>query len=194
MNSSRPAEFADDATLVRHCLRNEPRAIRTLVEQFQDMVFGLCVRLLGHRHDAEDVTQEVFLRVFRSLKRWDAARPLKPWVLGIAVNRCRTVMGQRARRPELVEYLQETVVASPPDDSTELTREIQTALSQLRPEYRLAFVLYHDQGQPYDAIAEVLGRPVGTIKTWLHRTRLELLDTLRRRGLVDEPPATETAK
>jgi RNA polymerase sigma-70 factor (ECF subfamily) len=194
MNSSRPAEFADDATLVRHCLRNDPRAIRTLVEQFQDMVLGLCVRLLGHRHDAEDVTQEVFLRVFRSLRRWDAERPLKPWVLGIAVNRCRTVMGQRSRRPELVEYLQETVMASPADDSGELTREIEAALAQLRPEYRLAFVLYHDQGQPYDAIAEVLGRPVGTIKTWLHRTRLELLDMLRRRGLVDDSPAPENKK
>src|SRR5947209_14441607 len=49
-------------------------------------VFGLCVRLLNHRHDAEDVTQEVFLRVFRSLRRWDATRPLKPWVMGIAVR------------------------------------------------------------------------------------------------------------
>jgi RNA polymerase sigma-70 factor (ECF subfamily) len=188
MNLSRPAEYADDATLVRHCLRNDPRAIRVLVEQFQDMVVGLCVRLLGHRHDAEDVTQEVFLRIFRSLRRWDKSRPLKPWILGIAVNRCRTWLSQRARRPELVEYLQETAVAPPADDSRELTREIDAALAQLRPEYRLAFVLYHDQGQSYDAIAEALGRPVGTIKTWLHRTRLELLDMLRQRGLVDELP------
>ena len=191
MDLSRPAEFADDAALVRHCLRNDPRAIRTLVEQFTDMVFGLCVRLLGHRHDAEDVTQEVFLRIFRSLRRWDAARPLKPWILGITVNRCRTWMSQRARRPELVEYLHEPAAAKPADDSRELTQEIESALAQLRPEYRLAFVLYHEQAQPYEAIAEVLKRPVGTIKTWLHRARLELLDALRRRGLVDEtaPPA-----
>lgn len=191
MDLSRPAEFADDAALVRQCLRNDPRAIRTLVEQFTDMVFGLCVRLLGHRHDAEDVTQEVFLRIFRSLRRWDAARPLKPWILGITVNRCRTWMSQRARRPELVEYLHETAAAAPADDSRELTREIESALAQLRPEYRLAFVLYHEQAQPYEAIAEVLKRPVGTIKTWLHRARLELLDALRRRGLVDEtmPPS-----
>jgi RNA polymerase sigma factor (sigma-70 family) len=134
------------------------------------------------------VTQEVFLRIFRSLRRWDKSRPLKPWILGIAVNRCRTWLSQRARRPELVEYLQETAVAPPADDSRELTREIDAALAQLRPEYRLAFVLYHDQGQSYDAIAEALGRPVGTIKTWLHRTRLELLDMLRQRGLVDELP------
>jgi len=98
-------------------------------------------------------------------------------------------MSQRARRPELVEYLHETATAAPADDSRELAREIDAVLSELRPEYRLTFVLYHDQGQPYDVIAETLGRPVGTIKTWLHRTRLELLDALRRRGLVDDPPA-----
>ncbi len=187
MNLSRPAEFADDATLVRHCLRNDPKAIRTLIEHYTDMIFGLCVRLLGHRHDAEDVTQEVFLRIFRSLRRWDAARPLKPWILGIAVNRCRTWLSQRSRRPELVEYLQESAAARPEDDSRELAREIDAALAQLRPEHREAFVLFHEQGLQYDAIAETLDRPVGTVKTWLHRARLELLDILRRRGLVDEP-------
>ena len=73
---------------------------RALVERFQGIVFGLSVRLLTHRHDAEDVTQEVFIRVFRSLRRWDRTRPLQPWILGIAVNRCRTWMARRARRPE----------------------------------------------------------------------------------------------
>ena len=59
------------------------------------------------------------------------------------------------------------------------------ALAAIRPDYRTAFVLFHEQGQSYEAIAGVLGRPVGTIKTWLHRARLELLDALRRRGMVD---------
>ena len=182
--------FADDATLVRHCLRNDPRAVRALVERFQGAVFGLCVRLLGHRHDAEDVTQEVFLRVFRSLRRWDAGRPLRPWVLGIAVNRCRTWLGRRAHRPEPVDYLQETA-ADPrggcpaADDAAELTRELAAALAGLRPDYRTAFVLFHEHGQSYEAIAAALGRPVGTVKTWLHRARLELLDALRRRGMVE---------
>src|SRR3712207_226810 len=99
---------ADDATLVRRCLRNDTHAVRALVERFQGAVFGLCVRLLRHRHDAEDVTQEVFLRVFRSLRRWDAGRPLRPWVLGIAVNRCRTWLARRTHRHELADYLQDT--------------------------------------------------------------------------------------
>src|SRR5262249_15779196 len=81
---------------------------------------GLCVRLLRHRHDAEDVTQEVFLRVFRSLRGWDATRPLKPWIISIAVNRCRTRLTQRSRRPEAVDYLQEIAAGPPPDDAAEL--------------------------------------------------------------------------
>jgi len=177
----------DDATLVRRCRRNDPAAVRDLVERFQGAVFGLCVRLLGHRHDAEDVSQEVFLRVFRSLGGWDATRPLKPWVLSIAVNRCRTWLAKRARRPELADYLHDTAVAPPADDSGELVREIERALARLRPEYRTVFALFHHQGQPYEAIAESVGRPVGTVKTWLHRARLEVLDSLRRRGMVEDP-------
>jgi RNA polymerase sigma-70 factor (ECF subfamily) len=181
----------DDVTLVRRCRRNDPAAVRALVERFQGAVFGLCVRLLGHRHDAEDVAQEVFLRVFRSLGSWDAARPLKPWVLSIAVNRCRTWLAKRARRPELANYLHDTAAAPPPDDSGELVREIERALAGLRPEYRGVFVLFHQQGQPYEAIAAAVGRPVGTVKTWLHRARLELLDALRRRGMVELLPAPD---
>jgi RNA polymerase sigma factor (sigma-70 family) len=175
-----------DARLVQRCLNGDAEATRGLVEQFQAEVYGLCVRLLGDRHEAEDVAQEVFLRVFRSLRRWDRARPLKPWIMGIAVNRCRTFLSRRVRRPELADYLQDTAVGKPEDDSAELVREIQAALRELRPEYREAFVLFHEQGLSYEAIAEALDRPEGTVKTWLHRARLEILDRLRKRGMVSE--------
>jgi RNA polymerase sigma-70 factor (ECF subfamily) len=176
----------EDLLLVRRCLRDDAKAITALVERFQSDVFGLCYRLLNHNQDAEDVTQEVFLRVFRSLRRWDATRPLKPWIMGIAVNRCRTWIGQRARRPELVDYLHDTVVSPPADDSLELTREIEAALDELRLDYRSVFVMFHQQGLPYEEIAEAMGRPVGTIKTWLHRARTALLERLRRRGMISE--------
>jgi len=175
---------SDEAGLVQRCLLGQADAIRQLVERFQPEVFGLCVRLLHHRHDAEDVTQEVFLRVFRSLRRWDASRPFKPWLMGITVNRCRTWLAQRARRPELVDYLQDTAPSPPADDSAELLREIRAAVDDLRPDYRTVFVLFHEHGQPYEEIAQALERPVGTVKTWLHRARLEVLEQLQRRGMV----------
>ncbi len=181
-----PIVFDDDALLVRQALHGDSQAVQTLVERFQTEVFGLCVRLLQHRQDAEDVTQEVFLRVFRSLRRWDSARPLKPWIMSIAVNRCRTWLSQRGRRPEVVDYLQDKVASPPADDMAELVREIQAAVALLRLEYRTAFVLFHEQGQPYEDIAQTLGKPVGTIKTWLHRARLEVLERLRRRGMISE--------
>jgi RNA polymerase sigma-70 factor (ECF subfamily) len=187
---------ADDARLVRRCLRGDDEAIRQLVGRFQGDVYGLCARLLHHRQDAEDVTQEVFLRVFRSLQTWDAARPLRPWVLGIAVNRCRTWLAQRSRRPELADYLQEVVAGPPPDDSAELLGEVRQATARLRVDYRTVFVMFHEQGLPYEDIARALSRPVGTIKTWLHRARLEVLDRLRQRGMIEEeaPPAARQGR
>jgi RNA polymerase sigma-70 factor (ECF subfamily) len=159
--------------------------VRALVDAHQAAVFGLCARLLGHRQDAEDVTQEVFLRVFRSLRRWDPLRPLKPWVMAITVNRCRTWLAQRSRRPELADYLHEAVAAPPADDSGELAREIERALAELRPEFREVFCLFHEQGQSYEEIARALGCPLGTVKTWLHRARLDVLNRLRERGMVE---------
>jgi RNA polymerase sigma factor (sigma-70 family) len=179
----------DDAALVRRCQTGQADALRELIDRFQAEVFGLSVRLLNHRQDAEDVTQETFVRVFRSLHRWDKARPLRPWVLGIAVNRCRTWMGKRARRPELADYLQEAPAKDDTDDSAELVTEIRVALEALRPEYRSVFVLFHEQGRSYEEIAAAHGRPVGTIKTWLHRTRLEILTRLRGRGMVPAEPS-----
>src|SRR5262249_28333132 len=139
----------DDAALVRRCLRGDADAVRALVERFQAEVYGLCVRMLNHRHDAEDVSQEVFLRVFRSLRRWDKARPLRPGIMGIAVNRCRPGVAQGSGRPETAGYLQDAAPAPPEDDSAELVREIHAAVVGLRPEYRAVFVLYHEQGEPY---------------------------------------------
>jgi RNA polymerase sigma-70 factor (ECF subfamily) len=179
-----------DAALVKRCLSGDPGAARELVERYQSDVLAVCRRLLGHAHDAEDVAQEVFLRVFRSLSRWDSGRPLRPWVLGIAVNRCRTWIGRRGRAAEPVDFLHEAPDRRPADDSAELAREIRAAVDALRGEYREVFVLFHEQGRAYEEIAGAVGRPVGTVKTWLHRARLELLDRLRSRGLVPAETGT----
>jgi RNA polymerase sigma-70 factor (ECF subfamily) len=85
-----------------------------------------------------------------------------------------------------VDYLHETASQTLSDDGSEMAREIRSAVQELRVEYRTVFVLFHDRGLPYEEIAQALGKPIGTVKTWLHRARLEVLDRLRRRGMISE--------
>ena len=82
---------------------------------------------------------------------------------------------RRVRRPELADFLHDVAGKDDTDDSAELVQEIQAALEELRPDYRAVFIMFHEQGSPYEVIAVAMDRPVGTIKTWLHRARLAVL-------------------
>ena len=174
----------DDALLVRRCLAGDESGMRSLVERFQGLVHSLCYRMLGHRQDAEDVAQDVFLRVFRSLHRWDAVRPLKPWVLAIATNRCRTALEKRGRQPVAADQVVSFAASPASSRGRELAEELQQALECLREEYRTCFVLFYRQELSCAEVARVLGCPEGTVKTWLHRARRELAEHLQRRGIV----------
>jgi RNA polymerase sigma-70 factor (ECF subfamily) len=174
----------DDPALVEALLSGHPNAPRWFVERFQADVFSLCHRMMRHRQDAEDVAQETFLRALRAITGFDRSRPLRPWLLGIAANRCRTALVRRSRRPALTEAAEEQVDPRPglldPDD---LAGELARALQRLRPDYQTVFILYHERNLPYEEIAEAIQRPVGTVKTWLHRARAELAGYLGRRGV-----------
>jgi len=91
----------DDPTLVKAIRSGDPQATRLLVERFHGIVFGLCYRMLNHRQNAEDVTQETFLRALRAIFGFDSTRPIRPWLLEIAANRCRAALALRMRRPTL---------------------------------------------------------------------------------------------
>ena len=177
-------QTADDGALVRALKAGEPDAPRQLVERFGGLLFGLCLRMMGQREDAEDVLQETLLRALRGLAGFDGERPLRPWLVGIAANRCRTALGRRSKRPVAVGNPEEAPDHRPgladPDD---LAGELERAIARLRPDYRTVFALYHEQALSYEEIAESLNRPVGTIKTWLHRARADLADDLARRGI-----------
>ena len=177
----------DERGLVAACLAGREDAFGRLVERFAALVHGVCTRMLNDRHEAEDAAQEVFLRVHRSLRRWDGARPLRHWLLAIAANRCRTRLGQRKRRPMPVEdfsRLADHRAAEQVDG--ELHAALRAAVAALRPEYRQVFLLFHEQGLGYEELALALGKPKGTIKTWLHRARAETLAALKQAGWAPE--------
>ncbi len=176
----------NERQLVSHCLADDPVALQAFVEQFQGMVFSLCFRMLGHRQDAEDVTQIVFLRALRNLHTWDSSRPLKPWLFTIAANRCRTHLVNRTRQPRIGLANEPPAPIDGAPGNLALAEELQLALMQLPEQYRLCFVLHHQQELNLQTISEILDCPLGTIKTWLYRARRELADILERRGLAPQ--------
>jgi RNA polymerase sigma-70 factor (ECF subfamily) len=173
--------------LVGHCLAGDQRSMLALVERFQGQVFGLCYRMLGQRQDAEDAAQETFVRVLKNLHRWDPERDFQPWLFTIAGNRCRTALAARKRRPT-AELTEELAVDDEPDHDAgrQLAEELHLALQDVRPEYRQAFVLFHEQELSYAEIAEAMQVPLGTIKTWVHRARRELIEKLKQRGAIED--------
>ncbi len=172
--------------LVQQVLDGSETAVQGLIERFQGQVFGLCYRMLGNRQDAEDAAQESFLRMYRSLARWDSTRDFRPWLLAIAGNRCRTMLAQRKKSMQNVAIIEECLEdETPPKEKADhLQEEVNLALSDMRTEYRQAFQLFHEQELSYAEIAEALGCPLGTVKTWVHRARREIASQLSRREVV----------
>lgn len=172
--------MSDELELVERCLAGIPGAMRELIERFEMPVFAVCLKMLRHRQDAEDIAQDSLVRVCRHLAKFDRSRPLLPWVLAIAANRCRTELTKRSNRPASSEETPPR--AAPPQADPTLADDIDNAFGELRPEVRECVILFYQQDLSIAEISEMTGNPVGTIKTWLHRGRNQLAEILKRRG------------
>jgi RNA polymerase sigma-70 factor (ECF subfamily) len=173
--------------LVRRYLNDDASAFSQLMSRYQGIVYRLCYSMLRHRQDAEDATQETFTRVAKHLDHWDHQRPIEPWLLTIAGNRCRTLLSRRRRLLPLLDSAEPTTLEAEQDRQADLlAEELDMALSDLREDHRRAFVLFHRQQLSYAEIAEQMDCPVGTVKTWVHRARQVLIERLREREVLLE--------
>lgn len=177
--------------LAQRCLAGDTDALRLFVQTYQQQVYALCYRMLGHREDAEDTAQESLMRAVRYLGSWDRTQPLTPWVMKIAANRCRTALSKRSRLPALAD-LEYSAGVTDESEGAALGEELQLALGVLQEQQRACFVLFYQQELSVAEISEIMKTPSGTIKTWLHRSRKLLAEQLRNRGL--DPGTTESAR
>ena len=166
---SRPA----DAALIRRLAADLDAAFPTLVEDQQDRLFTIAVRVLGNRSDAEEAAQDAFVRAYRALAGYPAERirelRLRPWLTTIVLNVCRN--RTRIRRVATTELAFEPA-AEPATDPVAARHARETwagLLSSLPPAQRTAIVLRHVDGLSYAEMAEALGRPEGTLKAQVHR-------------------------
>jgi RNA polymerase sigma-70 factor (ECF subfamily) len=170
------------AELVARARRGDPSAFEEIVRQHQRRVYNLAYRMLRRHEDAEDVTQEAFLRAFEAMPRFRGEAALGTWICRIAVNLCLSWLRSKTRRAEV--SADEMVVADEQIEAvdagrTELVRATRGAIARLAPKYRVAVVAHYLEGRSYEDAARVVGVPVKTFKTRLYRARKMLRRMLR---------------
>jgi RNA polymerase sigma-70 factor, ECF subfamily len=171
--------------LVDGLRHGERAAFEALVQAAQHRIYGLALRMLRNRAEAEEVAQEVFLRVHRSIAEFRGEAKLSTWLYGIASRLCLNRLGRVERRARAVpDDLTDVADASADPvgslESAELMRALEVAIGELPDERRIVVILRDIQGLAYDEIAAALGIELGTVRSRLHRARMELKDKLER--------------
>jgi len=188
------AALEPDTQLVQLCLRGDGSAWEELVRRHARRVYGLCYRFTSSRHEAEDLSQEVFLRVFKTLGSYSAVHGgFATWMTSLTRNllidhyrrtkRDRMTDSMDDAMPELEE---KPAAGRRPDQIAqlgELSRQVQQALGKLSPELREAVILRDLQGLDYQEIQAVLQVPEGTVKSRINRGRIELARVLDQMGI-----------
>ena len=183
-----------DEQLVKLALGGSGEAYRDLVRRYQRPVYALIVRMVRNASDAEELAQDVFIKAYRALDRFDASRKFSSWLFKIAHNA--SIDWLRKRRLQTVALETDddrldplTVLADARAETPEaaaqrgeLAQAFEVALGRLRPEYREVMLLRFQEGLAYEEIAEVTGLALGTVKTHIHRARKAMARELERLG------------
>jgi len=178
------------ALIQRLCARDE-EAFSEIVQLYGDRVFNLVLRMVGHRSEAEDIAQEVFVTVFKHIESFRAESRFSTWLLRIAANHARnrikylSLRKQRASDLESLENAHENTTLSHnlhsnrrgPEQTAvanQMSRVLAAAIDSLEEDQRLLITLRDIEEMAYDEIREITGLPIGTVKSRLHRARMAL--------------------
>ncbi len=186
IRSTSDTQVLGDNELIARYLSGETRRFRELVDRYEDRMVNFIQRSIGDRDRAQDLAQEVFIRVYRHLKRFDQTKKFSTWIYTIASNLAKNELRNRARNPIV---LFQTLTSSWDDDHRPLQFEdssmrpddlyrkrrlqqlVEDAAAQLPEHHREVFVLREIEGKTYEEIAEITGTQLGTVKSRLNRAR-----------------------
>jgi RNA polymerase sigma-70 factor (ECF subfamily) len=171
-------QAVNERELVERCRRGDEGAFQELVDCYKDLVFALIARTIQDRSRAEDLAQDVFLRIHRGLPYFRGEARLSTWIYRIVANVC-----LQDQRPGPVpvsfddERRREQMTPSAPDrrfGDLELRDRLEKAIGRLPPNYRLLIAAHYLEGVQYEDLAEALQLPLGTVKVWLYRAKQQL--------------------
>ncbi len=197
--SQRQFEETQDLLAIQETLQGNRRAFDDIVRRYTPVLYSLAYRLLEAPDEADEAVQEIFLRAFRALPRFRLGRRFHPWLYTIALNYLRSSNRRQRRRSALRAVSLEEMPEVPDSGQTRADpaeaveraaaeRLAQEALERLPARYREVFVLRQVEGLAVRDVAEILGLPEGTVKTFLHRGRATLIARLADEGVVGPNP------
>ena len=189
-------EDAPDRELVQRAVDGDRFAFALLVRRHERRVYNLAYRMLGREEDARDATQDAFLQAMRKLASFRGDAAFSTWMHRVTVNACYDILRRRKREPqhELPEDLDSGPRHADHAETTALSIDVQRALREVPFEFRAPLVLHDVQDLPYDEIAKVLGVPVGTVKSRIHRGRVALAAALGERFGGPKPSEERTVR
>ncbi|MGH2544362.1 MAG: RNA polymerase sigma factor [Ardenticatenaceae bacterium] len=167
-------------------LAGDRAAFAALVDAYKNPVYNLCYRMLGTSGEAEDASQEVFVKLYQRLNTYDRERKLASWVLSIASHHCIDRLRRRRLKTVDIEELPswEPLISDRPQPERQLLEaervdRIQQLLERLEPNYRLPLIMHYWNDYSYQEICEATGLSLSAVKSRLHRARLKLAEVMR---------------
>jgi RNA polymerase sigma-70 factor (ECF subfamily) len=189
---------SEDRVLVERCLKGEERAFEELLNKYKNSVYSICYRMVRNHTDAEDLAQDVFIRTFSVLDRYDPSYPFSSWLFRITSNLCidflRKAKGGMVSLDQPIDGPEGSIQRQLPADvvkpdrqmeNKEMMAALEEAISTLPEHYRVIVILRHQEQMSYEEIADDLGIPLGTVKARIHRARNMIKEYFRRSGLLD---------
>ena len=182
----REERTVDDSNLLERLRRGDDRAFEEMVIGYQHRVFGVALRMLGRRAEAEEIAQEAFLRAYRSVAAFRGDARLSTWLYAITsrlcLNRLASADRRRLRHDEdaLARAADEGTSATDRLERREREAAVHRAIAELPDERRIVLVLCDLEGLSYEEIAQAIEVPVGTVRSRLHRARTELRERLEK--------------
>ena len=169
-------------------------AFERLVERYSAKVFHLAYSMIGNETQAEDMTQEVLLRIWKGLPGYHGGASLSTWIYTITRNTCLTELKRRTRHPtvsldelDFAGAMDRVPALQTSDPETGLETDVRQMLSQLPEKYGQVITLFYLEQKSYEGVAALLGVPLGTVKTFLYRAKKELLKINSRRAPAPAP-------
>ncbi len=181
---------------IRQCLAAGEYAVafERLVERYTSKVFHLAYSMIGNETQAEDMAQDVLLRVWKGLPGYHGGASLSTWIYTITRNTCLTELKRRSRQtpvsldtPEFTAALDTVPALQSSDPESGLGMDVHQMLSRLPDKYRQVITLFYLEQKSYEEVAALLGVPLGTVKTCLYRAKKELLRINSRRAPASMP-------